>query len=352
MVATWISREICLTEYPVGMPTNNNFKLVQVEIPEPTKEGEFLVRNIWMSVDPYMRGLMRNGGGGGRGGRVNTFIPSFKLGQPLEGACVGQVIASKNNQFVVGDYVLGMLGWREYWLSNGSNVMKVDQKIAPIQSFLGTFGMPGLTAYVGLLKIGELKDNYTLFVSAASGAVGSVVCQIAKIKGCHVIGSAGSDEKVNWLVDQAGIDYAFNYKQVEDISGHLTRVCPDKIDVYFDNVGGKHLEAALENMKTFGRIVLCGMISQYNYNSQNSGPSNLFLAIPNRLKLQGFIVGDHYDMLNEFHATMSEWVGQGRIKWKETVLEGIENAPKAFIDLFKGKNFGKMLVKVGRDPTV
>ncbi len=350
MVATRrTSREICLSDYPVGLPTDNNFKLVQVEIPEPRKEGEFLVRNIWMSVDPYMRGRMRNEE---VAGRANSFIPAFELGQPLEGACIGQVIVSKNNQFVVGDYVLGFLGWREYWLSNGSDVIKVDQKIAPIQAFLGTFGMTGLTAYVGLLKIGELKDNDTVFVSAASGAVGSVVCQIAKTKGCHVIGSAGSDEKVEWLVDQAGIDYAFNYKKVEDISSELLKVCPDKIDIYFDNVGGKHLEAALDNMKTFGRIVLCGMISQYNANSPMSGPSNLFLAITNRLKLQGFIVGDHYDMLNEFYASMSEWVGEGRIKWKETVLEGIENAPKAFISLFKGENFGKMLVKVGPDPAL
>jgi NADPH-dependent curcumin reductase CurA len=343
MVATRISREICLTEYPVGMPTDNNFKLVQVEIPEPTKEGEFLVRNIWMSVDPYMWGRMRNEGG--KVG-VNTFIPSFKLGETLEGGCIGQVIASRNNQFAVGDYVIGMQGWREYWLSNGSNVMKVDQKIAPIQSFLGTFGMPGLTAYVGLLKIGEVKGNDTVFFSAASGAVGSVVCQIAKTKGCHVIGSAGSEEKVNWLLDQAGIDYAFNYRKVEDISAELLNVCPDKIDIYFENVGGKHLEAALDNMKTFGRIVLCGMISQYNSSSPTPGPSNLLLAITNRLKLQGFIVGDHYDMLNEFHAAMAKLVSEGRIKWKETVIEGIENSPKAFISLFKGENFGKMLVKL------
>jgi NADPH-dependent curcumin reductase CurA len=286
---------------------------------------------------------MRNEGG--KVG-VNTFIPSFKLGENLEGGCIGQVIASRNNQFAVGDYVIGMQGWREYWLSNGSNVMKVDQKIAPIQSFLGTFGMPGLTAYVGLLKIGEVKGNDTVFFSAASGAVGSVVCQIAKTKGCHVIGSAGSEEKVNWLLDQAGIDYAFNYRKVEDISAELLNVCPDKIDIYFENVGGKHLEAALDNMKTFGRIVLCGMISQYNSSSPTPGPSNLLLAITNRLKLQGFIVGDHYDMLNEFHAAMAKLVSEGRIKWKETVIEGIENSPKAFISLFKGENFGKMLVKL------
>ena len=344
MVATKASREICLTEYPVGMPSENNFKLVRVEIPEPTKEGEFLVRNIWMSVDPYMRGRMRKDG--------NSYIPPFKLGQPLEGACIGQVIASKNKQFAVGEYVLGMFGgWREYWLSNSSSdVIKINPKLAPIQSFLGTFGMTGLTAYIGLLKIGELKHGDTLFVSAASGAVGSVVCQIAKINGCHVIGSAGSDEKVKWLVSQAGIDDAFNYKKVSDISEHLRKICPDKIDIYFDNVGEKHLEAALDNMKTFGRIVLCGMISQYNSSSPYPGPSNLMLAITNRLKLQGFIVRDHYNTINEFHAVMSKWVGEGKIKWKETVSEGIENAPKAFLGLFKGENFGKMLVKIGPNP--
>ena len=344
MVVTKVSKEISLTEYPYGMPTENNFKLVQVHISEPTKEGEFLVRNIWMSVDPYMRGRMREGS--------NSYIPPFKLGQPLEGACVGQIITSNNNQFTVGEYVLGMLGWREYWLSNGSDVIKVNPNIAPIQSFLGTFGMTGLTAYVGLLKIGELKEGDTVFVSAASGAVGSVACQIAKTKGCHVIGSAGSEEKVKWLVDQAGIDNAFNYKEVKDISEHLRKICPDKIDIYFDNVGGKHLEAALDNMKTFGRIVLCGMISQYNSSSPLPAPSNLMLAITNRLKLQGFIVRDHYNMLNEFHAAMAKWVGQGNIKWKETVSEGLENAPKAFLGLFKGENFGKMLVKIGPDPAL
>jgi NADPH-dependent curcumin reductase CurA len=298
-----------------------------------------------MSVDPYMRGRMRKEG--------NIYIPSFKLGEPLEGACIGQIVASKNNKFAVGEYVLGMFGWREYWLSNNdSDVIKVDQKIAPIQSFLGTFGMTGLTAYVGLLKIGELKDHDTVYVSAASGAVGSIVCQIAKIKDCHVIGSAGTNEKVKWLVEQAGIDYAFNYKQVNDISVELGKICPEKIDIYFDNVGGKHLEAALNNMKTFGRIVLCGMISQYNSNSQLLGPSNLLLAITNRLKLQGFIVRDHYDMLNDFQESMAKWVNEGRIKWEETVIEGIENAPKAFIGLFNGENIGKMVVKIGHDSAI
>ncbi|MDW0227907.1 MAG: NADP-dependent oxidoreductase, partial [Nitrososphaeraceae archaeon] len=204
---------------------------------------------------------------------------------------------------------------------------------------------------IGLLKVGELKENNdenTVFVSAASGAVGSVACQIAKIKGCHVIGSAGSHKKVKWLLNQAGVDYAFNYKELEDnISSELKKFCPNGIDVYFDNVGGKHLEAALDNMKMFGKIVLCGMISQYNLPaSQQSGPSNLFLAITNRLKIEGFIVRDHYHVLSEFHTSMSKWISQKKIKWQETVVEGLENAPKAFIALFKGEHIGKMLVKI------
>jgi NADPH-dependent curcumin reductase CurA len=347
-----VGREIHLKQRPVGIPTENDFELVKVNVPDP-KDGQFLVRNIWMSVDPYMRGRMRE---------TKSYIPSFQLGKPLEGGCVGQVIESKNNRFNVGEYVLGNFGWREYWLSNGSNgsgVMKIDPKMAPIQWYLGIFGMTGLTAYVGLLKVGELKDNNddntAVFVSAASGAVGSVVCQIAKIKGCRVVGSAGSQEKVKWLLDQARIDYAFNYKELgesNNISSELRKSCPNGIDIYFDNVGGEHLQAAIDNMKVFGRIVLCGMISQYNATSMPAGPSNLFLAITNRLKLQGFIVRDHYDMLNEFYTNMSKWVSEGKIKWKETVFEGLENAPKAFIALFKGKNTSKMLVKIRPDSVV
>jgi len=342
MVDEKVGYEIHLKQLPVGIPTENNFKFVRVSVPAP-KQGEFLVRNIWMSVDPYMRGRMRE---------TKSHLPSFQLNKPLEGACVGQVIESKNNQFKVGDYLLSNFGWRQYWLStDGSGITKVDPNMAPIQSYLGVLGMTGLTAYVGLLKVGELRENNgdsTVFVSAASGAVGSIACQIAKIKGCHVVGSAGSLKKVKWLLDQARVDYAFNYKEVQDnISSELKKFCPNGIDIYFDNVGGKHLEAALDNMKTFGKIVLCGMISQYNLPaSQQSGPSNLFLAITNRLKIQGFIVRDHYHVLSQFHTSMSKWIRQEKIKWQETVVEGLENAPKAFIALFKGEHIGKMLVKI------
>jgi NADPH-dependent curcumin reductase CurA len=345
-----VSHEIHLKERPVGMPTNKNFKLVEVQIPEP-RDGEFLVRNIWMSVDPYMRGRMTE---------RKSYVPPFELGKPLEGGCVGKVVESKNKEFAVGDYVLGMKGWREYWISDGnpaSGIGKIDPNRGPIQLFLGIFGMTGLTAYVGLLRIGQLKEGEIVFVSAASGAVGSVVCQIAKVKGCYVIGSAGSEEKVSWLVNNAGIDYAFNYKELRDenISRELRKAYSkssskeEGIDLYFDNVGGKHLEAALDNTKTFGRIVLCGMISQYNATSTTPGPANIFLAITKRLRLQGFIVRDHYDMVNQFLADMSKWVKEGKIKWKETVFEGLDNSPKAFIALFNGQNFGKALVKVGPD---
>jgi NADPH-dependent curcumin reductase CurA len=340
-----IGREIYLKERPVGIPTENNFELVRVSVPHP-KEGQFLVRNMWMSVDPYMRGRMRE---------AKSYLPSFQLNKPLEGDSVGQIIESKNNQFKVGEYLLSNFGWREYWISvEGNDITKIDPKMAPIQRYLGILGRTGLTAYVGILKIGELKNednNNTVFVSAASGAVGSVACQIAKIKGCHVVGSTGSREKVKWLLDEARIDHAFNYKEVgeDNISSQLRKVCPDGIDIYFDNVGGKHLEAALDNMNVFGRIVLCGMISQYNvtvYPLLSTGPSNLFLAIRNRLKIQGFIVRDHYHMLSEFCTNMSKWISQRKIKWEETVFEGLENAPKAFIALFKGQKMGKVLVKV------
>jgi NADPH-dependent curcumin reductase CurA len=343
MVDEKVGHEIHLKQFPVGLPTENNFGFVRVSVPA-AKEGEFLVRNMWMSVDPYMRGRMND---------IKSHLPSFQLNKPLEGACVGQVIESKNNQFKVGDYLLSNFGWREYWLStDGSGITKVDPNMAPIQSYLGVLGMTGLTAYIGLLKVGELRENsgdITVFVSAASGAVGSIACQIAKIMGCRVVGSAGSLKKVKWLLDEARVDFAFNYKEVgeNNISSEIKKFCPDGIDVYFDNVGGKHLEAALDNMKMFGKIVLCGMISQYNLPAyQQSGPSNLSLAITNRLKIQGFIVRDHYHVLSEFHTSMSKWISQEKIKWQEAVVEGLENAPKAFIALFNGEHIGKMLVKI------
>lgn len=313
--------------------------MAEVELAE-TGEGEILVQNIYMSVDPYMRGRMND---------RKSYLPPFQLGKPLDGGCVGRVIASKNGPFQVGDYVSGWLGWREYFVSDGQGLLKIDPAMAPAQSYLGTFGMPGLTAYAGLLEIGRPKEGETVFVSAASGAVGSVVCQIAKLKGCRVVGSAGSDEKVAWLTNEVGVDAAFNYKTVGDVIAAVGEHCPKGIDVYFENVGGVHLEAALEHMNSHGRIVMCGMISMYNATEPVPGPTNLAYIIGKQLIMQGFMVAAHSDKLQQFYSDMAKWIAEGRIKWKETVVDGIENAPKAFTGLFMGENFGKMIVKIGPD---
>lgn len=333
------NREIRLRERPQGLPTANTFELVETPIPAPQAD-EILVRNLWMSVDPYMRGRMRD---------VKSYVKPFQIGEPLEGDCVGQVVESNNPKFAKGDYVAGNLGWRDYWVSNGKGVLKVDPTLAPIQTYIGTLGMPGFTAYAGLLKIGEPKAGETVCVSAASGAVGAIVCQIAKIKGCRVVGSAGSDEKVAWLRDVAGIDGAYNYKNfktVPDLSKELGRLCPDGIDVYFENVGGMQLEAVLFHMKEFGRIPVCGMIANYNDTKPSPGPNNLFLLVVKRVKMQGFLVFDHRDLHKQFQADMAQWIREGKIKWHETAFEGIERAPEAFLALFSGENFGKMLVKL------
>ena len=333
------SREIHLKNRPEGMPQEADFELVEIELPD-IGNGEILVQNIYMSVDPYMRGRMND---------RKSYVPPFQLGQPLEGGCVGRVVKSNKGLFQVGDFVAGMLGWREYFVSDGQALVKVDPGLAPIQSYLGTLGMPGMTAWAGLLSIGKPREGETVFVSGAAGAVGSTVCQIAKLKGCRVVGSAGSDDKVSWLLKEAGVDAAFNYKKVDDVITEVGRHCPSGIDVYFENVGGAHLEAALEHMNTHGRIVMCGMISMYNATEPVPGPTNLAYIVAKQLTMQGFIVIDHYDKLQQFYSDMGKWIAEGKIKSKETVVDGLNNAPKAFIGLFKGENFGKMIVKIGQD---
>jgi len=330
------SRAIQLNRYPEGMPSISDFELVSIDLPDPSV-GEVLVQNHHMSVDPYMRGRMRQG--------KHYFTP-FALHTPLDGGCVGEVIASNDSNFEVGNYVAGFGGWREHFIAPGSDLTHIDPRLAPLPTFLGTLGMPGLTAYVGLLDIGRPAEGETVFVSAASGAVGSIVGQIAKLKGCRTVGSAGSDEKVAWLQDEVGLDAAFNYRQVEDIEAELVHHCPDGIDVYFDNVGGDHLQAAIANMNFHGRITLCGMIGQYNATESALGPNNLMLAVGRRLALQGFIVSDHQERRATFFDEMGSWIDEGKIKWRETVIDGLENAPKAFIGLFHGNNFGKMVVKL------
>jgi NADPH-dependent curcumin reductase CurA len=341
-MAATVSREIRLKNHPAGLPSEHDFELVSVPIPTPGA-GEVLVRNLYMSVDPYMRGRMT---------AQPSYVEPFQLGQPLEGGCVGQVVESKEGKFQVGDYVLGRKGWREHYVSDGSDLTKIDPTLAPPRAYLGILGMPGLTAYVGLLDIGQAQAGNTVFVSAAAGAVGSLVCQIAKLKGCRVVGSAGSADKVRWLQEVAGVDAVLNYKEVRSLTAELGQYCPHGIDVYFENVGGAHLEAALEHMNMRGRIVLCGMISQYNETTPASGPRNLRLAVRKRLTLTGFIVSDHVHRQPQFYADMGAWIADGKIKWQETILDGIENAPTAFLGLFTGDNTGKMLVKLGPELSV
>ncbi len=330
------SREIRLKNRPMGPAAESDFELVEVMIPK-IAEGEILVRNAYFSVDPYMRGRM---------GERETYIAPFELGKPLEGGCVGQVIESRSEKFREGEFVLGNKGWREFFVSDGRRLTAVDPDTAPIQHYLGVLGMPGFTAYVGLLDIGHPEEGDTVFVSTAAGAVGSLVCQIARIKGCRVIGSAGSDDKTAWLREEAKIDAAFNYKTAENVFDEFRKHCPNGIDVYFDNVGGIHLEAAIDRMNNHGRIVLCGMISIYNATRPPRAPRNLVSAISKRLTLQGFIVYDHDNRRPQFQNDMGEWLEDGQIRWKETIVEGIENSPKAFFSLFTGESFGKMLVKI------
>jgi hypothetical protein len=329
-------KEVHLISRPQGVPTLENFEVSETYVPSPDT-GEILVRNLWLSVDPYMRGRMNES---------ESYVPAFELGEPMEGGCVGEVVESNNKQFSVGDHVLGNQGWREYWTSYGEGVSKIDTEAAEPQNYLSILGLTGMTAWVGLNEIGKLKDGENVFVSAASGAVGSIVCQIAKIKNCRVVGSAGSADKIAWLKNEAGVDEAFNYHDTDDVSATLAKLCSEGIDLYFDNVGGDHLAGAIDHMNDFGRIVCCGMISGYNDEEPKPGPANLFKIIGKRIRMQGFIVRDHQDLQAEFQKEMGEWIRDGRIVWEETTTEGIENAAKAFIDLFDGDKMGKALVKV------
>lgn len=330
------SREVRLKSRPVGLPVADNFEIVTVTLPDPGP-GEIQVRNIWMTVDPYMRGRMND---------VKSYSPPFALGEVMQGGAVGEVIASNDAGFQIGDLVQSNYGWREAYNAQASMVQKLNTFGLPPQAFLGVAGMPGMTAYAGLLRIAALREGDVVFVSAASGAVGSVVCQIAKIKGHKVIGSAGGPEKVKFLREELGVDVAIDYKATPDLMKALEEAAPEGIDVYFENVGGEHLEAALNSARPFGRFALCGMISMYNATTLPPGPRNIAQAVGKQLRMEGFIVSSHYDMLPSFHKDLAEWQAAGKITWKETVLEGIDRAPEAFLKLFSGENFGKMLVKL------
>jgi len=330
------NKQIRLASRPTGWVTNDNFALTEEAIPEPS-DGEVLIRNIYMSVDPYMRGRMND---------VKSYVPPFQIGEVLQASAVGQVVASRFDGIAEGDHVMGMLGWENFSVCDGRLLRKLHPGLAPLSYHLGILGMPGMTAYVGLMKMAKAKPGDNVFVSAASGAVGSVVGQLAKIHGCRVAGSAGSDEKVALLTDEFGYDGAFNYKTSKDLSASLREVLPKGIDVLFENVGGELFEAALWHMRDFGRVALCGMISNYNDAEPQPGPRGMAVIIGRRLTIQGFIVTDHPKACEEYVVKAIQWLEEGKLKYRETIVEGVENAPQAFIDLLKGRNTGKQIVRL------
>jgi len=335
------SSEWHLTRRPRGVPVDDDFALVDVKLPAPAG-GEILVRNSYLSVDPYMRGRMND---------AKSYVPPFQLNQPMDGAAVGVVeqvgadaVDSDGSRIAVGDTVSHGLGWRTTALVPARSARVLDTNLAPAQAYLGVLGMPGLTAYAGLLRVGEFVEGDRVFVSAAAGAVGSLVGQLARLKGASlVVGSAGGPEKTAWLRDEAGFDAAVDYKATPIRRG-LAQAAPEGIDVYFDNVGGDHLEAAITALRLRGRVAICGMISVYNDTQASAGPRNMPMIIGKRLTLRGFIVFDHQDLRPQFEAEVGAWLADGKIVWRETLVEGIDNAVNGFRDLMAGANTGKMLI--------
>ena len=341
-MTTLKSREWALAKRPVGEPTKADFAMKTSDVSAP-KDGEIQVRNTWMSVDPYMRGRMYD---------RESYVPPFQIGETLQGGAIGHVVASAHPNFKEGDLVGSMAGWREAWTAApeavAANKLPASTGL-PESAFLGIAGMPGLTAYAGILRVAELKEGDTVFVSGAAGAVGSAVVQIAKIKGCTVIGSAGGADKVA-LVKSLGADACVDYHQAsnyDELLAALRKAAPKGIDVYFDNVGGDHLQAAIELSRPFARMAICGMISQYNDTTPRPGPNNVIQIVGKQLQIRGFIVSTHADMQPQFMKDMAGWIASGKMKFEETVMDGIDKAPDAFIGLFSGKNKGKMLVKLG-----
>lgn len=332
-----LNRQITLAARPVGFPKESDFKLVESPMPTP-KDGEFLVRVIYMSVDPYMRGRMND---------AASYAAPVQLGEVMGGGAVGKVISSNNPSFREGEIVEGFFGWQEYAVSNGEGVRKIDPGLAPISTALGVLGMPGLTAYFGLLDLCNPQLGETVVVSGAAGAVGSLVGQIALIKGCRAVGIAGADDKVAYLTDELGFDAAFNYKTVTDYFQKLKELCPKGIDSYFDNVGGAITDAVFRLINTRARISICGQISQYNLEQPEMGPRIILVSLlVKQARAEGFLVFQFANRYPEGLKQMAEWLKQGKLKYREDIAHGIENAPSAFIAMLKGQNTGKQLVKI------
>jgi NADPH-dependent curcumin reductase CurA len=327
-----MTREVVLAARPQGEPKASDFELRDAEAREPA-EGEVVVRNVFVSVDPYMRSRMTG---------VRTYVGPYEVGDPIDGGAVGRVVASRHDGFAAGDWVVSQLGWRDAGVVEGKRLRKIDPAVAPPSTALGALGMPGFTAWIGLVDIGQVQEGETLYISGAAGAVGSTAAQIALHKGLRVIGSAGSPEKVEWL-RSLGVE-AFDYRETP-----AKEALADGIDVYFDNVGGSQLEAALSALRPFGRVIACGSISRYNDERPEPGPRNLSLIVSKRLRVQGFIITDHGERYGDFLREVGPLVGGGSLECRETIVEGLENVPEAFAGLFRGDNTGKMLVRVGPD---
>jgi len=335
------SRRVLLKRRPVGEPRVEDFEIEEAPLPEPGAD-QVLLRTIYLSLDPYMRGRMNEGPS-----YTGTANPA--LGDVMVGGTVSEVVHSNNERFSAGDIVAGSEGWRSHSIATGAALRKLDSKAAPISTALGVLGMPGLTAYVGLLDIGQPKPGETVVVSAAAGAVGSAVGQMAKIKGCRAVGVAGGRAKCEHVVKELGFDECVDYKS-QDVYTALKLACPKGIDVYFDNVGGPVLDAVMRLINRDARIPICGLISEYNATEPPRGP-NIRPLLFNRATMRGFIVSDHADRSGEFLREASGWVQAGRLRYREDIVEGLDNAPRAFIGLLRGENFGKRLIRVGADPT-
>ena len=330
-----LNKEIRLAGRPAGMPTLDNFNIVDADITQ-LNDGEVSVRTLYISVDPYLRGRMREG---------RSYVPPFEVGEVIVSGVVGEVVESRAPEFAPGDIVTGMLGWRLYNVARAPELRKVDPRVAPITTALGVLGVPGLSAYFGLLDIGKPKEGETVVVSGAAGAVGMTVCQLANIKGCRAVGIAGSDEKNQYLTSELGVDAAINYKSPE-MSQALKEACPNRIDVYFDNVGGEISDAVLPLLNQGARIILCGQISLYNLDKPDVGPRPQPALLINRALMKGFIITDYAARFGEGVMNLAQWLVAGKLKYAETVVEGFENTPQAFIGLFSGDNLGKQIVKV------
>ncbi len=331
-----VNRQWLLVNRPPGWPAASDFQLVENPVPEPAA-GEMLVQLLWVSVDPYMRGRMRD---------VKSYVPPVALNSVMEGGAVGKVLESDHPKFARGDIVEGRFGWQDYAVSDGKGVRKVDPTLAPISTALGVLGMPGLTAYFGLLDICRPKAGETVLVSGAAGAVGSLVGQIARIKNCHPIGIAGSDEKVDWLTGELGFDGAFNYKNAPNYGAKIGELCPRGVDCYFDNVGGEITDAVFPLLNMRGRVAVCGQISQYNLDQAEQGPRLLWHFIRQQLKVEGFLVFQFAERYKEGLNQLAKWLAEEQIVYRETVIEGLERTPEAFIAMMRGENIGKQVVRV------